>query len=61
MCYHWHFWWIDAYGGYLAHGYGGQYIFIAPDLKMVAVFTSGLSDPDFPSSRSKIGKKWIEG
>jgi CubicO group peptidase (beta-lactamase class C family) len=54
MCYHWHFWWIDAYGGYSAHGYGRQYIFIVPDLKMVAVFTSGLNNPDTPQTDGRI-------
>ena len=44
-----YFWWIDSFGGYSAHGYGGQYIFILPDLDMVVVFTGGLSDPDFPA------------
>ena len=46
-----YFWWIDSYGGYSAHGFGGQYIFVVPDLKLVAVFTSGLADPDFPTPR----------
>jgi CubicO group peptidase (beta-lactamase class C family) len=46
-----YFWWMDAYGGYSAHGYGGQYIFVVPNLKLVAVFTSGLADPDFPTPR----------
>jgi CubicO group peptidase (beta-lactamase class C family) len=41
-------WWVDAFGGYSAHGSGGQYIFVVPDLEMVAVFTGGLADPDFP-------------
>jgi CubicO group peptidase (beta-lactamase class C family) len=46
-----YFWWIDAYGGYSAHGFGGQYIFVVPRLNLVAVFTSGLADPDFPTPR----------
>ena len=46
-----YFWWIDAYGGYSAHGFGGQYIFVVPKLNLVAVFTSGLTDPDFPTPR----------
>jgi len=50
-----YFWWIDAYGGYSAHGYGGQYIFVVPRLNLVAVFTGGLADPDFPTPR-----KWME-
>jgi formylglycine-generating enzyme required for sulfatase activity len=46
-----YYWWMDAYGGYSAHGYGGQYIFVVPDLDLVAVFTSGLADPMFPTPR----------
>jgi CubicO group peptidase (beta-lactamase class C family) len=46
-----YFWWIDAYGGYSAHGFGGQYIFVVPKLNLVAVFTSSLTDPDFPTPR----------
>ena len=46
-----YYWWMDAYGGYSAHGYGGQYIFVVPNLNLVAVFTSGLADPDFPMPR----------
>ncbi|MGD8405579.1 MAG: serine hydrolase [Anaerolineales bacterium] len=46
-----YFWWIDAYGGYSAHGFGGQYIFVVPKLNLVAVFSSGLADPEFPKPR----------
>jgi CubicO group peptidase (beta-lactamase class C family) len=46
-----YYWWIDAYGGYSSHGFGGQYIFVVPNLNMVAVFTSGLANPDFPTPR----------
>jgi len=35
-------WWIDSFGGYSAHGFGGQYVFVLPSLDMVIVFTSGL-------------------
>jgi CubicO group peptidase (beta-lactamase class C family) len=41
-------WWIDSFGGYSAHGFGGQYIFVIPPLDMVIVFTGGLPDPQFP-------------
>jgi CubicO group peptidase (beta-lactamase class C family) len=44
-----YYWWIDSFGGYSAHGFGGQYIFVLPKLDMVVVFTSGLADPDFPA------------
>jgi hypothetical protein len=41
-------WWIDSFGGYSAHGFGGQYIFVIPSLDMVIVFTGGLPDSLFP-------------
>jgi CubicO group peptidase (beta-lactamase class C family) len=41
-------WWNDSWGGYSAHGFGGQYIFVFPAQDMVAVFTSGLPDSIFP-------------
>jgi len=53
-----YYWWIDAYGGYSAHGSGGQYIFVIPRLNLVAVFTGGLADPDFPIP-SKLMEKYI--
>jgi hypothetical protein len=40
-------WWIDPFG-FSAHGFGGQYIFVIPQLDMVVVFTGGLADPAFP-------------
>jgi hypothetical protein len=43
-----YYWWIDSWGGYSAHGFGGQYIFVMPKQDMVVVFTSGLSEADFP-------------
>ncbi len=43
-----YFWWINSFGGYSAHGFGGQYIFVLPKLDMVVVFTGGIADPDFP-------------
>ena len=46
-----YFWWIDGYGGYSAHGFGGQYIFVIPKLNLVAVFTAALPDPVFPTPR----------
>jgi CubicO group peptidase (beta-lactamase class C family) len=40
-------WWINRFGGYSALGYGGQYIFVVPDLELVAVFTGGLFKETF--------------
>jgi CubicO group peptidase (beta-lactamase class C family) len=42
-------WWIDSFGGYSAHGFGGQYIFVLPQLDMVVVFTGGLPVSLFPT------------
>jgi CubicO group peptidase (beta-lactamase class C family) len=44
-----YYWWIDSFGGYSAHGFGGQYVFVLPGQDMVVVFTGGLPDPDFPA------------
>jgi CubicO group peptidase (beta-lactamase class C family) len=40
-------WWMNSFGGYAAHGFGGQYIFVVPNSDLVVVFTSGLSNNDF--------------
>ena len=40
-------WWIDDTGVYMAVGYAGQFIFVAPEKDMVVVFVSHLSDNDF--------------
>jgi CubicO group peptidase (beta-lactamase class C family) len=47
-------WWIDAFGGYSAHGFGGQYIFVLPKLDMVVVFTAGLPDSQFPAPKQLV-------
>jgi hypothetical protein len=44
-----YYWWIDSFGGYSAHGHGGQYIFVLPELDMIVVFTGSLADPVFPT------------
>ena len=44
-----YYWWIDSFGGYSAHGFGGQYVFVLPKQDMVVVFTAGLPDADFPA------------
>ncbi|MBI5958454.1 MAG: serine hydrolase [Chloroflexi bacterium] len=40
-------WWIDAEGYFMALGYGGQYIIVAPERDLVAVFVSGLPTRQF--------------
>ena len=44
-----YYWWVDSFGGYSAHGLGGQYVFVLPRLDMIVVFTGSFSDPDFPT------------
>lgn len=46
-------WWLKDYGnakypGYNAQGYGGQYIFIVPPLKLIVVFTSSRTGSIIP-------------
>jgi CubicO group peptidase (beta-lactamase class C family) len=45
-----YFWWMSSFGGYSAHGFGGQYIFVLPEYNAVAVFTGGFTNPGFPTS-----------
>jgi CubicO group peptidase (beta-lactamase class C family) len=40
-------WWIAEPNLYMALGYSGQYIIVAPDQGLVVVFTSHLSERDF--------------
>jgi CubicO group peptidase (beta-lactamase class C family) len=40
-------WWIAEPDVYMALGYSGQYILVAPKLDMVVVFTSELAERDF--------------
>jgi CubicO group peptidase (beta-lactamase class C family) len=49
-----YYWWIDSFGGYSAHGFGGQYVFVLPKLDMVVVFTGGIADPDFPAPHQLV-------
>ncbi len=49
-----YYWWINSFGGYSAHGFGGQYTFVLPKLDMVVVFTGGLSDPNFPAPHELV-------
>lgn len=42
-----YYWWGDTFGGYetvFAWGYGGQYIFVIPEVDMVVVCTSNLEN-----------------
>ena len=40
-------WWVDSPDVYMALGYAGQFIFVAPELDLVAVFTSDLPEAQF--------------
>jgi len=40
-------WWIADNGVYMALGYAGQFIFVAPEKALVVVFTSELEERDF--------------
>jgi len=40
-------WWVAGEGVYMALGYSGQYILVAPELDMVVVFTSELEEREF--------------
>ena len=43
-------WWMNSFGGFSAHGYGGQFIFVIPALNLIAVFTGGFDDDVFDTS-----------
>jgi CubicO group peptidase (beta-lactamase class C family) len=47
-------WWMNDFGGYSSHGFGGQYLFVIPDLDLIIVFTSGLEDPLFPTPKELV-------
>jgi CubicO group peptidase (beta-lactamase class C family) len=47
-------WWMDDWGGYSAHGFGGQYLFVLPAQDMIVVFTSGLPDSLFPAPKQLL-------
>ena len=40
-------WWIHPSGTFMALGYAGQYLVIAPELDLVVVFTSTLDEEEF--------------
>jgi CubicO group peptidase (beta-lactamase class C family) len=44
-------WWVTTAGGhpaYAAMGFGGQIIEVVPDLRLVAVFSANVTEPDAP-------------
>ena len=40
-------WWIHGDGNYAAHGYKGQFIYLAPESDLVVVITANIADKDF--------------
>ena len=58
-------WWLDAYrfsgqriDGYSARGRGGQYIFVLPDLDLVAVFT-GWNDNEVAAQAHEMLRDYV--
>jgi CubicO group peptidase (beta-lactamase class C family) len=47
-------WWVDPPDVYMALGYAGQFIFVAPELDLVAVFTSDLPEAQFYTPQSLL-------
>lgn len=52
-------WWVDPAGGYHARGYGGQYIFVVPELNMVVVFVSDFTSLDMETIPSELLESFI--
>jgi CubicO group peptidase (beta-lactamase class C family) len=42
-------WWRNDFGGFSAHGAGGQFIFVVPAAQLAAVFTGGYEGKSFPA------------
>jgi CubicO group peptidase (beta-lactamase class C family) len=53
-----YYWWFDSFGGFSAHGHGGQYVFVLPALDMVVGFTAGIGDSVFPEPH-RLLRKWL--
>lgn len=47
-------WWIHGDGFYAAHGYKGQFIYLAPDQDLVVVITANITDKDFVQPQKLI-------
>ncbi len=47
-------WWIHGDGLYAAHGYKGQFIFLAPEQDLVVVITANIADEDFVQPQKLI-------
>jgi len=40
-------WWVHGDGFYAAHGYKGQFIYLAPEQDLIVVVTANIADKDF--------------
>lgn len=49
-------WWVDSPDVYMALGYAGQFIFVAPELDLVVVFTSDLPEAEFYTPQNLLNK-----
>ena len=47
-------WWIHGDGFYAAHGYKGQFIYLAPEQDLVVVITANIADKDFVQPQKLI-------
>lgn len=52
-------WWINRFGGYAALGYGGDYIFVVPELDLVVVFTGGIYNTNELFYPGELMEKYI--
>jgi CubicO group peptidase (beta-lactamase class C family) len=52
-------WWMSRFGGYAALGFGGNYIFVIPELDLVAVFTGGLFSTDDLFYPGELMEKYV--
>ena len=53
-------WWINNNGFYSANGYGGQQIFIVPQLNLVVVFIADLPANNFPIPENTEGEQSLK-
>jgi len=47
-------WWIHGDGFYAAHGYKGQFIYLAPEQDLVVVITANIAEKDFVQPQQLI-------
>jgi len=57
--YYGYLWWIHGESFYAAHGYKGQFIYLAPEQDLVIVITGNISDKEFVQPQLLIWKYLI--